>query len=294
MATFAGPAFPLRVALAGAGRVGTAVAELLRRRGHAIVAVASRTAGSAERAAGYLRAPVASFEGLPPADVVLIGARDDAIEEVAGRFGPAVAAGTVLWHFAGSLGIDVLEEAVAGGALACAVHPVQACPDVDSAVRRLPGSAWGITCSPPIVSWVHRVVREELGGVGVDVPAADRPIWHAAAVTTSNGIAALLEGGEAMLRSIGISGVEVLTPLARGTVLNAHEAGGGGAALTGPLVRGEIDTLRRHVTALRDAPDLLETYVGVARVVLAAARRTRRLSDAAAASIEDVLAAAGP
>lgn len=274
------PSPPYRIALVGAGRVGTAVAELLRRTGHRVTGVASATARSALRASERLAAPIFDAAAdLPAHDLVLIATPDGAISEVARAVSRRMEPGTVVVHFAGSLGIDVLHAVTEAGGLACALHPVQACPDVDTAITRLPGSAWGVTCSQGVEKWASNLIERDLQGVPVSVNELDRPLWHAASVTTSNGIAALLATGEAMLAAMGIEHPQrVLGPLAAGTVANAREGGGGAATLTGPLVRGEVSTIARHLERLRNrAPHLSASYALAAHSILDAAHRAGRV-----------------
>jgi predicted short-subunit dehydrogenase-like oxidoreductase (DUF2520 family) len=176
------------------------------------------------------------------------------------------------------------------GRLAAALHPVQTCPDIDAAIRRLPGSAWAVTTSSEIRSWAESLISDDLGGFPVRVAEHDRPLWHAAASTVSNGATALLTLGEAMLTEIGVeSPSAVLGPLIAGTVANAAEAGAGAATLTGPVVRGETDTVRSHVDALSGAPALLEAYRLIARTILAAALQGNRIDAASAESIRRTL-----
>lgn len=271
----------MRVALVGAGRVGTAVAFLLRRSGHEIVGVSSRTPDSAHAAATRLDAPtfVLTPGELIDADLVLIGVPDGAIHEVATRLVPSVRSGTVVAHLAGSLGrapLGPLTEA-----RTCALHPFQACPDVETAIRRLPGSAWGVTCpDPDTEAWARELIERDLHGLPVPVGEEDRALWHAAAVATSNGVAALLGAGEAILAAIDIDGPEqILGPIAVGTIANASEGGGGARTLTGPVVRGEATTVRRHMDALSQrAPELLPVYRAAARLVLESAVVSGRIS----------------
>ena len=273
----------LRIALVGAGRVGTAVALLLQQRGHEIVGVGSRNEDSRREAARRLGSPTCDLRSdLPRADLILIGASDVAIEEVARAIAPQVAPGTYVCHFAGSLGVEPLREVA--GARHLATHPVQACPDVDTAVRRLPGSAWGVTAAGEDVAWAESLVARDLEGTPVRVAERDRPIWHAASVTVSNGIAALLASGEAMLGSIGISDAgPVLDPLASGTVANAREGGGGAATLTGPVVRSESFVVERHLEELRRRdPSLADGYVSIAATIVRAAYTSGRLDRQAA------------
>jgi predicted short-subunit dehydrogenase-like oxidoreductase (DUF2520 family) len=289
------PPFPFSFTLVGAGRVGTAVSRLLVDAGHSIRGVASRRASSAERSARFLKSPVFSADvELPKSDVVLLGVTDPFIEETAAALSSHDVSGTVVWHLAGSLGIASLNAVTEAGAFGCALHPVQACPDVASAIERLPGSAWGVTVSPEAASWAERTIVESLGGTPVPVAEAHRPLWHSASVTVSNGIAALLASGEAILDSIGIAGPEkVLGPLATGTVMNARAGGGGAATLTGPVVRGEVDTVHKHLQVLRTAdPTLAHSYAIVATLILDQARRGGRIDHATAVALEKLLESA--
>lgn len=281
----------LRIVLAGAGRVGTAVALILKARGHAVVGVASRSAASAERAAARLEADSVELDPLPSCDVVLIGAHDAAIGGIAAMLSRVIAPHTIACHFAGSLGTRVLSPVVEAGGAAAALHPVQACPDVDSALRNLPGSAWGVTTSPGLETWARRLISDDLDGLAVDVDENARPLWHAAAVTTANGIAALLAAGESVMSSIGIQAPDrILGPLAAGTVNNARTGGGGAATLTGPVVRGEADTVARHLDALRvRAPHLVASYSLAARLIVQAARDSGRLEPRAADAIRTLV-----
>ena len=269
---------PFRIALVGAGRVGTAVASLLRDAGHQIVSVSSRSQASADAAAARLGAPVAGLAALTDVDVVLLGVPDAALREVGAALPRG---GSVLIHFAGASGTEPLQASSLGRALA-ALHPVQACPDVETAIRRLPGSAWGVTCSRGTEGWVRRLIEMDLKGTAFGVAEEDRVVWHAAAVTTSNGISALLAVGESLLASIGIERPElVLGPIAAGTVLNALERGGGGLALTGPVVRKETDLIVRHVSEIaRRAPDLLPAYLQSLHMIVSSALAAGRIDRA--------------
>ena len=280
------------VFLYGAGRVGTAVAELLRRNEHELIGVASRTTSSAHRAANFLGCPVVSpGEGASAASLVLLGVPDEAITRAADEVATSVAAGTVVCHFAGSFGVDVLRPVAEAGARPAALHPVQACPDVTTAIERLPGSAWGVTCDEDLKDWAEELVTTSLSGVAVPVEEAARPLWHAAAVTTSNGIAALLALGEELLSSIGVETSDaVLGPLAEGTLANARAGGGGGATLTGPIARGESSTVARHIAALRSrAPQLVDPYVTMSRMILSVAVRAGHLAHDEEAELRSLL-----
>lgn len=282
----------MQIALVAAGRVGTAVGELLLRRGHAVTGIFSRTPSSAARASVLLDAPVAaSLERLPRFDTLLIGASEDGLRELVPHLARLDLEGVSAVHFSGPLGIRPLAPLRERGAEPFALHPVQACPTVEAAIDRLPGSAWGVTCGPEAEGWARWFVAE-LGGTPFSVSEDARPLWHAGAVVASNGIAALLTLGGALLSRAGVERPEqVLGPLASGTVANTVAAGLGGDALTGPVVRGEADSLQRHLDAIvAGAPESLEGYLLVTRAVVEAAATTGRIDARTEERITRVLA----
>ena len=285
------PLSPSDVALIGAGRVGTAVAQLLRDRGHRILGVASRSERSARRAAERLGSRVFDIDRPVDADVYLLGTGIDPLPELASTLAAHVGLeGRFVVHFAGAAGITPLADAGAAGAAVCALHPVQSCPDVDAAVRNLPGSFWGVTVSPGHESWVERFV-DTLDGTVVLVDEEDRVRWHAAAVVTSNGLAALLAAGESILRDLGVADPErVLGPLAAGTLANARTGGGGARTLTGPVVRGETDVVHAHLASLiARSPRLSETYRTVSSLIVEVAALEGRIDGETARSVREAL-----
>lgn len=275
----------MRVALVGAGNVGTAIAYLLSRKDHNVVGVASRSEDSARRAAELLGTDVFPIEDLPATDLILVGASERGIADVDARIGPRLDPGTFVCHFAGVLGPAILTKTLDRGASACAIHPVQAIYSVDAGIDRLPGSAWGVTCSDPGADErMTELIERDLGGVAVLVPAEARPLWHAASVITSNGIAALMALGEHMLSAIGVEDPwRVLGPLAEGTVRNAREGGGGGATLTGPVIRGEEMTIQRHMQSMLDMPGEYADHYRLATMLIVQAAVASGRVDAAEA-----------
>jgi predicted short-subunit dehydrogenase-like oxidoreductase (DUF2520 family) len=277
------PQAPLRIALIGSGRVGTAVASLLASAGHKIAGVASRSEATVDRAAEFLQAPKFSTEHPVDADVYLIGTPADVVLQSAELLASRIdLGGRVVVHFAGVSGIGPLEPARFKGAATCALHPVQACPDFEFAIRNLPGSTWGVTCSEGSLEWVQRLIEHDLQGRTRVVAEADRPAWHAAAVMTSNGLAALLASSELLLGAIEVDEPEkVLGPLARGTLTNASAGGGGAATLTGPVVRGEVETVRAHIEGLGQlSEEHVAAYMSITRMILDAARKAGRVDRA--------------
>lgn len=231
------------------------------------------------------------MRGCARADVILVGVPDSVLPEIDAVLAPEVRPGQVVWHFAGAYGVEPFPGVADAGAGVAALHPVQSCPSVETAIARLPGSAWGVTCSEGLEEWARTVVSKHLGGTPVPVAESDRPAWHAAAVITSNGVAALMATGEQILRDLGIDALErVLGPLALGTIQNVVDGGGAADTLTGPVIRGDVATIGRHVAALRarDA-DLAQAYIRTSLSILETAAKAGRVDEVTAAKMRDRL-----
>lgn len=283
---------PTAFSLVGAGNVGTGVAELFRRAGHTITWVWSRSAASAERAAALTGARATrDLDEALEADVVLIGTPGSALPQVVDSFlGRKGVEGTTFVHFSGAVGIGPLRPLEDAGGWAAALHPVAACPHLAAALERIPGAAWGVTVSPGREAWAEEKIRE-LGGTPFLLGEEDRPLWHAAAAVTSNGMAALWELGRSLLDRIGQRDVgAVLGPLAAGTLANCLEAEGAAAALTGPVVTGDVAAIGAHVAAIsKRAPRLLPGYRQAGLAILEVAQASGRLEPSGAHAVAAAL-----
>ena len=283
------------VAVVGAGRAGTAVAVLLARAGHQVVAVAGREA-TRERAARWL--PGVPF--LSPAEaaarsaaaggVVVLGAPDDRIAEVCAAVAPAVGPGVAVLHLSGSAGLDLLDPAAARGATVLSLHPLQSFPDVETGVERLPGSGIGVTARTEEAAALGEALARELGGIPFRLAEDVKPLYHAAAVFASNYLVTVEAIAEELFRAAGLrQPAALMEPLAR-TAFDRTFAAGPEAALTGPAARGDAGTLVRNLAALAElAPDAAPAYAALARAAAGIAARAGRLSPEGRAAVEEAL-----
>jgi predicted short-subunit dehydrogenase-like oxidoreductase (DUF2520 family) len=241
------------LALVGPGRAGTVVAAGLAARGWRVVAVAGRdpSAPGTVAAAERLGAAAVPVEDAPRgADLVIVATPDRAIDEVAARIAPAVGPDALVIHLSGARGLDAL---AAVPARVGALHPLQTFPAADVGGSRLAGS-WCAVAGDPAVH--DLAVALELRPVEVD--DADRARYHAAACIASNHLVALL----GQVERVSPVPFEALLPLIRATLDNVAELGPG-AALTGPVQRGDAATVRAHLEHL--PPDEHDTYRALAR-----------------------------
>ncbi|MGZ6236400.1 MAG: Rossmann-like and DUF2520 domain-containing protein, partial [Syntrophales bacterium] len=193
------------VAILGLGKVGTAVGFLLSQAGYRIVAVASRSQASLTQGIVYTGGkPYLNFsKAALAANCVIIATSDDAIAHVCEQISSegGIKPGAKVIHMSGAGGLDLLESAQVAGAHVACIHPLQSFPDVDSAVRNIPGSTFGITSTDEIKEWSVQVVRD-LGGVPFFISDADKPLYHAAACIASNYLTTLIHMVEEIYQSI--------------------------------------------------------------------------------------------
>ena len=283
----------MKVAVIGAGTLGTTIAVLLERAGHPIVGV-SGGAETRERASSHL--PSAPFlepaEAAAAAELVVIGTPDDVIEPTVEVLAAAAAVGPDTWvaHLSGSLGLDVLEPAAQAGARILAVHPLQTFPDVHSALDRLPDCSIAITAKDEEGYVLGERLARDLHGVPFRLSDELRPLYHAAAVFASNHLVTASAIAESLFTAAGVPDpARAMGPLQRATLDNVERLGPA-RALTGPAVRGDAGTIRRNLEALeRHAPEVVTTYVAMARATLDLAERSGRLPSGSRAAVEDVL-----
>ncbi|MGQ0669086.1 MAG: Rossmann-like and DUF2520 domain-containing protein [Actinomycetota bacterium] len=280
------------VAVVGAGRAGTALAVLLRRAGHEIVAVSGRDR-TGERAARYLPGtPVLSAaEVARNAAVVLIGTPDDRIEETCVELTGtgAITANQTVAHLSGATSLEALSTAKMAGASVLSIHPLQTFPDVEAALGRIPGSGMAITGVDETAYALGQRLAVDVGARPFRLADEMKPLYHAAAVFASNYVVAVAALAEELFAAAGVPDRDLFMPLWRATIDNVTELGPV-AALTGPAVRGDAGTVAKNLEALRrNAPEAIEPYVALARVALSLAERSGRLTPKDRARVEEVL-----
>ena len=282
----------MRISVVGAGRVGTAVAVLLLRAGHAIVAVAGRDATPARASTWLPGVPV-----VPPAraaadtDVVLLGVPDDALPSVATELAGAIRPGVWVAHLSGAAGLDVLDPLAGVGARRLATHPLQTFADVEGAVRALPGCWLAVTADDEAGFGMGEGLAEDIGAVPFRLRDDERGLYHAAAVFASNYVVATSGVAERLFAAAGVPDpLAAMRPLQEATLANVHRLGPE-TALTGPAARGDASTIERNLTSIAaTAPDLVPPYVAMCRVALDLAERAGRLDPARRAAVETMLA----
>jgi predicted short-subunit dehydrogenase-like oxidoreductase (DUF2520 family) len=289
------PAARHRVGVIGAGRVGAVVAAALRRTGHEIVAAAGESDASRLRISELLPGvPTEKPTAVARAcDVLLLTVPDDMLANVVTMLSAsgAIHEGQRVVHTSGRHGLAVLVPAVAVGAVPVAVHPAMTFTGTAVDLTRLPGCVFGVTAATEDRAFADGLVAD-LGGTTMWVPEEKRAVYHAALAHGANHLVTLVAQAMELLDAAGADDpAGTLRPLLSAALDNALDQGD--AALTGPIVRGDVETVRDHVAELRaTAPHTLPSYVALARATLDRVVTDGRLLPIRAAKLRGVLDAA--
>lgn len=268
---------PPVIGIVGAGAVGTALGVALSRAGWPVHAVASRDAGRRERFRGLVKVSRAFVDPealVEEVELIILAVPDDVIAPLAS--GLRMYSGQAMVHTSGAVGAEVLVPAMAAGTQIGSFHPLVAFADTERAVQALHGATVAIEADDQLAALLRRMAHA-LGATPVRLAPGSKAAYHAAAVLAAGGFVALLDAIAQLGRVAGLDEAGALTiygPLIEGTLANAR-ALGIAAALTGPIIRGDVGTLRAHLEALRaHAPDVVDLYAaaGGREIDLAEAR----------------------
>ncbi len=291
----AGPGQPPIIGIVGAGAVGTALGVALSRAGWPIHAVASRDAGRRKRFRSLVDVARVFADPEPILDeveLIILAVPDDAIGPLAGSL--RMYSGQAMIHTSGALGAEVLAPAMAAGTQIGAFHPLVAFADTERAVAALRGATVAIEGDDDLAAMLADMA-EAIGASPVRLAPGSKAAYHAAAVLAAGGFVALLDAIAELGRVAGLDesgSLAIYGPLIEGTLGNARTLGIR-AALTGPITRGDVGTLRTHIETLRaHAPGVLDLYVAAARREIDLAEARGVLAPPDSTNMRDTLASA--
>ena len=270
----------LRVGVIGAGRAGAVLAGALRAAGHDVVAVSGSSAASAARIAAMLPGvPVrAPLDVAPAAELLLLAVPDDALVDLVDRLAESGSAGGVRYaaHTSGRHGPSVLHPLSRLGVRALALHPAMTFTGTPADLPRLAGCVLTLTADPAEREFAEALGRD-LGARTAWIAEESRTRYHAGLAHGANHLATLVAQAIDLLGQAGLDDPQAtLRPLLTAALDNALTLGD--AALTGPVVRGDVQTVSAHLAELaRAAPAVLGAYVALARATVQRARADGRL-----------------
>ena len=287
------------VFIMGAGVVGTAFAARLVRAGIPVIGLHGRQVELTD-AARAISGVVTTTGDIPDimseSDMIIISVRDERIGEVAGRLvnEKRLRPSQVVLHTSGAnAAASVLAVARPYVRAVGTLHPLVSFADARVAIEAMQEVAFGIEGDEPAKAYAKRLVRA-MGSRAVFLEAENLPLYHAGAVLASNYVVALADMAQRLLVTAGVppeQALPMLIPLLSSVVQNLARVGLP-AALTGPVERGDVSSVERHLRTLEArAPDLLELYRLIGRDVLRLAREKSKLEPEAVKRLESLFGA---
>jgi len=259
------------ITLIGAGNLGGALALALRQAGYRIDEIVSRP-GSLARARRLARRvqarAVTSANARLTADVIWFCVNDDAIRGSAAEYVPMTGwKGKIGLHSSGALASDELGVLKRRGAAVASAHPMMTF--VAGKAAGMSGVAFALEGDAAAVKAARRIA-ENLGGHPFQIRKENKVLYHAVGAFCSPLVIALLTLGEKVARQAKVPRAElrrVMQPILQRTIEN-YVNNGAAASFSGPIYRGDVETIRKHLAALKRVPRARAAYVALARAAL--------------------------
>ncbi|CDE69370.1 DUF2520 domain-containing protein [Clostridium sp. OM07-10AC] len=243
----------MRIGIIGAGKVGTTLGKYLSIHGKNVTGFYSRTHESADEAATFAETETYSSlcKLVEKSDVIFITTPDGVIHQVWGDLLHQDISNRIICHFSGSLSSHVFSGREEAGASGISMHPMYAFSDKFHSYEQFHTAYLTLEGDPEAVA-VMKPMWEAIGHHVLTLKAEDKIKYHAAAAMASNEMLGLMQASLDILSECGFSekdSMALLTPLVQGNIASMLEKGCVNA-LTGPVERGDAQTVRKHLQAL--------------------------------------------
>ena len=281
------------IGIAGTGRMARALGKVLADHGVSVAAVGGRNTEHTREAAVFIGCDAVSLGELPGrASRILIAVSDDAIPAAAEQLLQGGMGNGLVLHTCGAHGPEILALLRSKGNAVGVMHPLVGVPRAERGVLGMPGATFACAGDGAALEWALALVAT-LQGRTLHVDPARWHLYHAAAAIAGNYQCTLADAALELLEQAGVERAQALPALAsflRATT-ESILAIGPVEALPGPISRGDVGTIRRHVAALT-AAGVRETnalYAAAGLRTIDVARRKGTLSEAAALEIRNIL-----
>jgi predicted short-subunit dehydrogenase-like oxidoreductase (DUF2520 family) len=261
------------VSIVGPGRLGSALAVNLARAGYEVKYLVTRSrkrvSGDVIKLAQQVNAEVVTVgEKKLDTGLVWIVVPDDEIAIVTAKLAAGQEwRGRTVFHSSGAITSDVLSRLRAQGAKVASVHPLMTF--VRRSMPTLASVPFGVEGDAEAVRLARKLIRN-VGGIAVPIKKQNKVLYHAFGTFASPLVIALMASLEQVGKAAGLKRSQPRTmagPLLRQTLTNYLEHGAA-ASFSGPLVRGDVATVRSHLAALQRVPQAREAYVSLARAAI--------------------------
>ena len=269
----------IEVAIIGAGNLGTALGYALSQKGYKLKALTCRTLSSVRKSLqiiGEGEALTDNIQAAKQGKLIFICVPDSEIAKVVEELDQS----SLPWeekyvfHCSGLVSGEVLKPLRIKGAATASFHPVQSFSQKKGGAKQFEGIYFGLEGDGKALGLAQKIARH-LGGYSIIIRGKDKALYHAACSIASNHFIVLMEVAVSLLKFIGIEekqASEVVLPLIQGTLQNIKEFDLE-SSLTGPVIRGDQESVEKHLDALRKYPGYFEIYRSLATQALEIAKK---------------------
>lgn len=287
-----------RTTLVGSGALGTALAKAMSAKGYSFLAVINRTLASAQALATELSIPIASDQltHIPQeTNLLLLAVNDSSLPSVSETVASLRLGfkNLAVVHFSGALTDAVLKPLADKGAITIALHPFQTFTQADAQHPDAFKCYFGLQATELEGVEIGKKLAHDLGGKVMIIPKDAKTLYHIAGVMVSNYLVTLTSLATEIFAGLGLKPDEayrVFEPIMHSTMRHMHDASDLREALSGPIERGDTQTVQKHMKELSEQlPHILPTYVALAVETVRVAIHKGSISQTEAAEILDAL-----
>jgi predicted short-subunit dehydrogenase-like oxidoreductase (DUF2520 family) len=260
------------ISIVGAGNFGSALAQMLAKAGYEVREIVTRAGKKSPKEAAEMARKVGG-SAVPldraslDAELLWLCVPDDAIGRCAEEIAKRGTKAKVAVHSSGALGSDILEPLRKRGIAIGAAHPLMSF--VAGPVPSMQDVLFAVEGDRAAVSVASKIARN-LGAVPFTIGKDKKVLYHVFGAFTSPLLIAHFATAEKLALAAGVPKASIrkaMGPIVRRTMEN-YFARGGASAFSGPLVRGDVETIRKHLKSLQRYPQELKVYKGLVRQAL--------------------------
>jgi len=286
-----------KISIIGAGRLGSALARHLHKIGNSPFSLISNNSDWLEKLSSDCH-PVNISKSVDDlhreSSLIFLCVPDQALPGLIQKLAQILFfdwQNTVIVHCSGANTAQILAPLARLGAATAAIHPIQTFPTLNEGSERFSGIYWGVEANHVLLKSIKELVHD-LGGIPIQIPAQAKALYHLACVVSSNYLVTLVSLSSEILAGCGLpkeDAFKMMAPLIRGT-LESLTWQTPEQALTGPVARGDVTTIKTHLGELEEQlPHLLPVYKSLAAETLRVAVRKGTVSASESANLMKIL-----
>lgn len=255
----------------GAGRLGKTIAKIIHdNRLATLQAVCNTSLQSSRKAVAFIGAgePCAALGALPPADITLISVPDDLIQTVCDALTQQChpQKKQIVFHCSGTLSSDILASAHDQGCMTASLHPIHSFADPSLSINAFAGTYCALEGDPTACATL-RDLFTQIGAIVFPIDKAKKACYHAAGVIACNYLVSLYDTAVNCFIDANMDkaqAIDITNNFMQGTLYNLTTLQDGKAALTGPIARGDVELIKKHLAGIVNA-DILDLYKSLGR-----------------------------